>query len=280
MGGLPLPRPAARRSLAAVACAASLAAAAPAAAQEEAAPRSSRRCAARDSARPAAVGDSLGRLTGRVVDAADGASVGGAEVRLPRFSAGVVTDGDGRFTFAGVPPGSHLVSVRHPSYGDHTNCVDVVPGRSVRVALVVPPRPLAVDSLRVAVEDTRPRWLERTGFYRRRATGGGIFFGPDDIERRNPSRLSFLFRGKSGVEVDDGELKPRHAPSTMLTTPDCPVQFFVNGRRMELPLGIDTYQSGDVAAIEAYFGESGTPPQFNTGRAACGAVVLWLSVRP
>lgn len=239
-----------------------------------------RACSERgDGGVPGVVGDSAGRLGGQVTDRGDGAPVEGATVRILGQEVGALTDDDGEFRIDGVRPGSHLLQVEHRSFTRQRDCVTVPSGRSVRVEVGLSPAPVPVDSLAVTVEEVRPRWLERQGFYRRRDMGGGIFFTRDEIVEEDPARLSYLFRGEAGVRIENGQLRPRHGPTTLATGPDCPIQHFVNGRRMDLPLGIDTFQPGDVEAIEAYFGESRLPAQFNVGRAACGAVVLWLRVR-
>lgn len=257
----------------------------PAAAQQEEAAEADeaiRECAARGTGGiPGVVGDSAGRLEGRVRDRGDGAAVEGATVRFLGRELGAVTDDHGEFSIHRVPPGSHLVQVGHPSFTLQRDCVTIPSGRSVQVEIALTPEPVALDSLAVTVEEVRPRWLERQGFYRRAEMGAGLFFDRKDILEEDPERLSYLFRGEAGVTVDDGRIRPRHAPTTLATGPDCPVQYFVNGRRMyHLPLGVDTYQPADVEAIEAYFGESRLPAQFNVGRSACGAIVIWLRVRP
>lgn len=269
------------RALLGLACTLVLAAPLPGSAQEEQEDdRAIRTCSRQGSGgAPGVVGDSAGRLGGLVRDGGSGDPVEGATVRLLGPDLGSLTDGDGAFAVHGVPPGSHLVQVDHPSFTRQRDCVTVPSGRSVRVEIALTPAPVHLDSLAVTVEEVRPRWLERQGFYRRRDMSGGIFFTRDEIVEEDPLRLIHLFRGKAGVTIEDDRLRPRHGPSTMVTGPECPVQHFVDGRRMDLPLGIDTYQTGDVEAIEAYFGASRVPPQFNTGRAGCGAVVIWLRVR-
>lgn len=278
-------RPVSPRSLLGLACILSLVPAAAVSAQEagggEEEAAAIRECARQGAGDvPGVVGDSSsGRLTGRVRDRGDGEAVAGATVRLLGRDDGALTDDDGTFGVGGVAPGSHLLEVEHPSFTRQRDCVTVPSGRSVRVEVVLTPAPVPLDSLAVTVEEVRPRWLERQGFYRRREMSGGIFITRDEIVEEDPARLSHLFRGRAGVRIDRGHLRPRHGPTTMATGHDCPIQHFVNGRRILLPLGIDTYQPGDVEAIEAYFGESRLPPQFNVGRAACGAVIIWLRVR-
>ena len=52
---------------------------------------------------------------------------------------------------------------------------------------------------------TRSRRLEVTGCYERRdwgdLTGGGKFFTVEDIERRNPARISYMIADVPGVRL-------------------------------------------------------------------------------
>src|ERR671919_116494 len=78
-----------------------------------------------------------GRMVGRVVDAATGAPIPGAQVQVEGTIAGVavaaVTEWSGRFTLEGVPVGSHSVPVRMIGYQAKT-VADVV----VRAGAVTP----------------------------------------------------------------------------------------------------------------------------------------------
>lgn len=220
----------------------------------------------------------FGRIGGRVLDAATGDGVREAIVTLPSAGLETLTDADGRFQISDVPHGARGIEVRHGAYASQRSCLTIPPARSVVLLLTLDPEPIPVEPLSVRIEDVRPRWLEGTGFYRRMDAGEGIFITRQEIVEDDPSRLTELFRGRLGVTVRAGQLVPRHAPTTMMTR-DCPIQYFVDGRRMPLPLGLDTFQPGDVEAIEAYFGAPRLPAQFNVGRAACGAVVVWLRIR-
>lgn len=220
----------------------------------------------------------LGRLGGRVLDAKTGAGIGEATVTLPSAGLAAVTDAEGSFELSRVPPGRRGIEVLHASYAKQRTCLSVPIARSVLLILTLDPEPIPVAPLSVRIEDVRPRWLEGTGFYRRREAAHGIFITRQEIAEEDPSRLTELFRGRLGVAVQGDQLVPRHAPTTMLTR-ECPIQYFVDGRRMPLPLGLNTFQAGDVEAIEAYFGAPRLPAQFNVGRAACGAVVIWLRIR-
>lgn len=219
-----------------------------------------------------------GRLEGRVLDAVTGNGIGDADVRLPSAHLWTTTDAEGRFEMSDVPPGARGIEVRHDAYATQRSCLAVPTARSVLLVVALDPEPIPLEELSVMIEDVRPRWLEGTGFYHRMAAADGIFITRREIVEEDPSRLTELFRGRIGVSVRGEELIARHGPTTMVTG-TCPIQYFVDGRRMRLPLGINTFQPGDVEAIEAYFGAPRLPAQFNVGRAACGAVVIWLRIR-
>lgn len=218
------------------------------------------------------------RLEGRVADGITGDGIDEATITLPSAGLEVVTHPDGHFRLSSVPPGPRSLEVRHAAYAMQRTCLDLPSARSVLLLLTLDPEPIPLEPLSVRIDDVRPRWLEGTGFYRRMAAAEGIFITRSEIVEEDPSRLTELFRGRLGVTVRGGQLVPRHAPTTMLTG-ECPIQYFVDGRRMQLPLGLDTFQPGDVEAIEAYFGAPRLPAQFNVGRAACGAVVVWRRLR-
>lgn len=221
---------------------------------------------------------SVGKLSGRILDGRTGEGVGAAVVALPSTGLAATTDAGGRFEIRAVPAGPRGIEVQHSAYGRQRSCLTVPLGRSVIAVFTLDPEPIPLEPLDVRIEDVRPRWLEAAGFYHRMAAADGIFITRDEIADEAPSRLTELFRGRLGVTVRGGQLVPRHAPTTMLSQ-DCPVQYFVDGRLLPLPLGVNTFQPGDVEAIEAYFGAPRLPAQFNVGRAACGAVVIWLRIR-
>jgi hypothetical protein len=169
----------------------------------------------------------------------------------------------------------------------------------VTLTIGLHPRPVAMEPLRVDVDAARPLWLVRAGFYRREKAGGGIFISREDIDKKNPSRLSEMFVGRAEVSVADANPSPLqpiqavHPPpgvphdcpmgnASLCRRPQdtgpCPVQYLVDGQPVPLILGVDTFHPKDVAAIEAYFHASDIPPQFNVGNAACGLINIWLKV--
>ncbi|HKK26614.1 MAG TPA: carboxypeptidase regulatory-like domain-containing protein [Gemmatimonadota bacterium] len=242
-------------------------------------------------------------ISGRLIDATSDEPLPGFRVVLDEESAPpVVTDGRGSFTLKDVRPGVHRIRVSGPGFGEQSQCLMIPSGQEIDLVVALHPRPIPLEPLEVSVKGARPLWLVRAGFYRRMRAGGGIFITEEDIEEKAPSRLSEMFRGEASVSVVDGNPQPMQSLQSVhpvpgvpgrrcpLETPGacrrpqdtgtCPIQFLVDGQRVPLILGVDTFHPADVAAIEAYFHASEIPPQFNVGRAACGVVNIWLKVHP
>lgn len=220
-----------------------------------------------------------GRLAGQVVDRASGGGIEGAVLELPDLGVEAVTNGRGEFILPPVPGGHHLLRIRHLAYGEREDSVRVPPTKSVRLVLLLESEPIALAPLEVQVEGVRPTWLEATGFYRRMSRTGGAFITREDIEARDPERVSQMLKPISGLRVrTDGNIAMLRAPRSLVTGARCQVQYFVDGRRTILPIGVDAFEPADVEAIEVYRGPSELPAFFDRGRAACGAVVLWMRV--
>lgn len=75
-----------------------------------------------------ATSQELGRITGRVTDRANQAALPGVQVFVAGTQRGAVTDDDGRYNIAGVPPGTVQVRVRRVGYEAASQSVTVAAG--------------------------------------------------------------------------------------------------------------------------------------------------------
>lgn len=218
-----------------------------------------------------------GRLVGHVVSAGGDPPVTGAEVRIPSLGVAAATDEDGRFELPALPTGEYRIEVSHLSYGPYSDSVAVSERRTTVLNLALDTDPVAVEPLRVSVEQIRSRWLESNGFYDRMDDSHGTFLTREDIERRNPAQLSHLFRTVAGIEVSrNGQLGMRRAPRSLVTGRRCPIQYFINGHAVSLPTGVDALDPDEVAGIEIYKGASELPATYSEMSSVCGAVAIWL----
>jgi len=160
------------------------------------------------------------------------------------------------------------------------------------------------------VTATRPSAIESRA---RRA--GGLFIGPEEIERRMPARVSDLLRGRRGVALEevDGALRlvstrgPRanisdggarlpvrppptgarrdttaanaDEPSHKVTggAESCALRVGVNGHVMPEDYRLDEVPAADVVAIEIYSGVASMPVEYSSTRRTmnCGLAMIW-----
>ncbi len=78
-----------------------------------------------------------GVVTGTVLDEATDLALTGVIVRVDALNREVATDRNGRFTFSGIPAGSHELSTRYIGYAPARTNVTVTAGRTSTVRLVV-----------------------------------------------------------------------------------------------------------------------------------------------
>jgi len=88
-------------------------------------------------------------VRGRLVDATSGRPIGQATVVFPDLGRTGMTDADGRFRFEEVPPGTHLLSVRHLAYGEHAQPLEVEPASELQVEVHVAARAIELDEITV-----------------------------------------------------------------------------------------------------------------------------------
>lgn len=150
--------------------------------------------------------------------------------------------------------------------------VDVELPAEEPVRLWIAPDAVPLPALDVTVERRAAADGRLAGFHRRLRRGHGHFVTREQIERRDPSRLSHMFRQLPGLTV----VRQEFGGTVVSDRPDCRLEFFVDGVRSSF-LRMDALRPGDVAGIEVYHGTSRVPPRF-VRRDYCGAVVVWTRV--
>lgn len=103
---------------------------------------------------PAAVSaQTTGRLLGTIIDAATGAPIPGATVRLVHLPIGTVTREDGRYVLPGAPAGEHEVRVELIGYEARVfSEVRVFAGRPTLLNAALTPAAVAVEGVEVRAE--------------------------------------------------------------------------------------------------------------------------------
>ncbi len=83
-----------------------------------------------------AIADS-GRVSGRVTDSRDGSPLAGAAVSVEGTRLTTSTDGEGRYSFSGLPPGVHTVRARYIGFTPARREVTVLPGEDVTLDIAL-----------------------------------------------------------------------------------------------------------------------------------------------
>jgi hypothetical protein len=197
-------------------------------------------------------------VLGRVLDAASGQPIVALEVRLVRNGNEVVryTGGDGTFVFPPVQPGTYEIVLTHLAYGSHSDSVEAEVGELVNYEARLAMQPIELAPLTVTVQRRRisPMHL---GFYERMALHvGGAFITREDIERRQPLRITHMI-----AELPAGRRALRKGCGVYV---DRMYMGGVSIDREVLPI--------DVEAVEVYPGPASLPAEFS--RSGC-AIVIW-----
>ncbi|MGK2961883.1 MAG: carboxypeptidase regulatory-like domain-containing protein [Gemmatimonadaceae bacterium] len=226
-------------------------------------------------------GESPGRgravLTGRVSDAS-GSPLANARVAVEADDASTITDNNGEFRLAGLRTGTRGLTVRRIGFAARDLPVEVSASapRSVNITL---DRYVAIlDAVRISA--IRDIGLQRVGFSDRQRSASGRFFGPDDIDRRNPQRLSMLLETVPSLRMGTNQDGKRYVTSRHN---GC-VAYYVDGLRWsstnpaDIEMSPDGFLSGaELGAVEVY-DEMSAPAEYmrySIRGQPCAVVVIW-----
>jgi outer membrane receptor protein involved in Fe transport len=152
----------------------------------------------------AAAAQAPGRIVGRVVDAAQGAPISGAQVELVGTDTFVISALDGRFNLVGVPEGAATVRVRMIGY-----TAKVVSGIAVRAGEAasqdISLEAATVEVAEIAVTSEAERGsVSRALDEQRNAVGVVNAVSSEQIQRSPDSDAGQAVQRVSGVTVQDG----------------------------------------------------------------------------
>ena len=186
----------------------------------------------------------------------------------------------------------------------HEPEVMLAAGAVANLDLVARETAVELDPIAITVDGVEtfvPPRLRR--FYERRARGRGWFLTAEDLEKRNPMRITHALSMIPGVRlytVDGHHMTVRmntaigmfgfnasgrrdtDAPAGRNKIPGCPPLLYLDG----LPLGdtdgmLDTIVfPHEVAGIEVYRRASELPAEFSGSRSGCGVIVIWTKRAP
>jgi len=214
-----------------------------------------------------------GVLRGTVVNGI-GLPVEGAQITVAGASGSAESNERGEFILGGLVAGEQLLRVRRLGFRPDSITVVATPGKVAPVSIVL--ERVAVELAAVTVRGNRELIGPMGGFYRRRATGSGRFFTRDDIEKRNPARMTDLLRAVPGLNVSS----QRTAMSNVrLRGARCAPVVFLDGHGLTAgEFDLDAVDPRSFDGIEVYSGGASVPVEFQrTFRmsSSCGTILLW-----
>jgi TonB family protein len=218
-----------------------------------------------------------GGVRGFVRDSS-GQAIIGAQITFAGASLIAESDDSGRFELAKVRPGMLSIRFRRLGYAPDTVELLVLAGKTIPLEVKLSRLALSLTPIVVSGRADLTGW--RAGFYQRRDVGAGHFFTADDIEKRNPSQMSDMFRMIPGVTIQPNpfgmiksQLRFRGARG------GCAPLTWLDGSPLASgEFDIDNLSPRSIEAFEVYTGTI-VPPRFSVapgiGPRTCGAIVIW-----
>jgi hypothetical protein len=223
-----------------------------------------------------------GTLTGRVASK-DGDPLAQAQVSVRGTPLATVVALDGGFRIHGVPSRSQTLHVRMLGYQPRMLVIEMVPGETLHVEIILTANPLPLDTVEVHSDVAVSPGMR--GFEERRQRGPGVFFTREEIQRMQPRVLTDVLRRVPGVQVRPVRGGLGNNVSVQARGSECPMLFFMNGSTFPLPgdQPINHFVAPEeVIALEVYAGSSEIPAQYNSSRfsSRCGVIVIWTRYGP
>lgn len=223
-------------------------------------------------------------VTGTVVDGT-GSRVPYAYVTAEPKRA--VADDSGRFRLA---LGVGAVAIHARRIGFKPASLTLPEGGDTSITLQL--EPLARNLETAVIQATQvSRALELRGFYRRievreKGINAGQFITAEEIDQRNPTRITQMLEGRNGIRVSRMP-SGQNCPAFVCWAPQgvggCWMTVYVDGRRVNSIRGgsntpglVDEFLlPTHVAGIEVYTSPLRAPPEYQMLSGTCGVVLFW-----
>lgn len=207
-----------------------------------------------------------------------GQAIIGAQISFAGSALIAESDDSGRFELAKVRPGMLSIRFRRLGYAPDTVELLVLAGKTIPLEVTLSRVVVTLTPIVITGRAELTGW--RAGFYQRRDVGSGHFFTAEDIEKRNPSQMSDMFRMIPGVTIQPNpfgmirnQLRFRGARG------GCAPLTWLDGSPLASgEFDIDNLSPRSIEAFEVYTGTI-IPPRFavapGIGPRTCGAIVIW-----
>jgi hypothetical protein len=222
---------------------------------------------------------------------------------------GSVTDERGQLSMGAGRRQTLTVEVRRIGYKPWYGKLEV-PDTAAVLTVMLPRIVQELAGVTITGEQIKSR-LEQAGFYdrwlmRQKGSLSATFIGPEEIEKRHPSRITDMLQGVLGVSLlhtDQGSMVAKGIGGT------CFMAVLLDGQRLCPPVGCNAFannapslsrprslsrdttidditvninqyvNANDVAAIEVYARGGNMPISLQSVDNACGVIAIWTGSR-
>jgi hypothetical protein len=208
-----------------------------------------------------------------------------------------LTDENGRVSMGSGKKQTFTIEVRRIGFTPFYGKIDF-PDTGIVIPVMLPSLTQQLGSVKITARKLRSS-LELNGFYKRWLDGqkgvtSAVFIGPEEIEKRNASRLSAVLNGVNGISMS--RTSNANTVVTSSSGGSCPMAIIVDGRQV-CPVGGCSFQDyshgltdlnsvlidqvldiNSVAGIEVYKRGGNMPTDFHVD-GECGAVAVWTGAR-
>jgi len=208
----------------------------------------------------------------------------------------MLTDENGRVSIGPGKKQTFTIEVRRIGYTPYYGKIDF-PDTAITIPIILPSIAQQLGSVKVTADKNKSS-LERSGFYRRWLDGqkgvtSAAFIGPEEIEKRNESRVSIILGSINGIRIT----RTNNGNNVVVSgTSSCGMAIIIDGRQvcpnagchlLDTSAGMTDMNSvlidqvidlSSVAGIEVYRRGGNMPSDFHVD-GECGAVALWTGSR-
>lgn len=256
------------------------------------------------------------RLSGRLLDLESNQPVTSGILTLLTpdsvLLASALTGPDGNWFLVAPQPGSYFVQARRLGYQPWVaGPLELKEGDNLESVFHLKPLAVRLDPIEVAARAATRRYLEGAGFYERQRADFGHYMTPEEIERRQATRVTDLIMGLPGVNLvsmtsgsvgaryvefrggglqQGGSCRPRvfvdglmfargdAGPDIIEESLDVEQRLELEFRRLDNGLSLDDIgHPATIAAVEVYRSPVQVPAQFGgtSVDTQCGVIVIW-----
>lgn len=224
-----------------------------------------------------------GRLRGQVVGS-NGRPISGARATVWGTGLEAVTNTEGEFSFAALPPGTHTLEVRAVGFSPVQRPVDIVQGAPGATEIELTNLGITLDTVRVVAQRVFSSRRE-ADFERRLSKSLGHVIDEAEIEKRRPQVVTDVLRSIPGVHILPGKRANEdiymRGGQAILGSGMCRPDIRVDGSLVvnDEMFPVNAIVSMDqIRAVEVYAHSSLVPVEYQT-TSGCGVIVIWTGPR-